>query len=172
MLLVLNHTKLYGIVWEKIYTQLHFKPSCSCRIHSFEVTAPFEIEDVFSVYGIENMSDAQLDRMDDIIRQIFIDVTSEHERMYALDWNHSAFLYDPRKIEEQRSVWIENDSGTGYSAYFPSFFPDGDYYFFIDENFRFGYLGHPWRQEVWIFGELLVPKFEHIYHELGWNKLK
>ena len=44
--MVLNHTEQL-IVWEKIYTQLHFKPSCSCRIHSFEVNAPFEIEDVF-----------------------------------------------------------------------------------------------------------------------------
>lgn len=170
--MILDHTELYDIVWDNVYTQLHFKPDCFFRSHSFYTHVPFEIQDVFSVYGIENMSDAQLDRMDEIIRHIFMDVTAEHERMYALDWQHSAFLYDPRNMEEQKSIWVANDSVGEYDAYFPSFFPDGDYYFFIDENFRFGYLGHPWREEVWVFGESLVLKFDQIYQELGWSKLK
>ncbi len=58
-----------------------------------------------------------------------------------------------------------------YSAYFPSFYPDGDYYFFIEENFEFGYLGHPWRQEIWIFGRDLIKEIEQVYLELGWKKL-
>lgn len=45
------------------------------------------------------------------------------------------------------------------------------YYFFIEENFEFGYLGHPWRQEIWIFGRDLIKEIEQVYPELGWKKL-
>jgi len=31
--------------------------------------------------------------------------------------------------------------------------------------------GHPWRQEIWIFGEVLVRRFEQVYQQLGWVKL-
>ena len=36
---------------------------------------------------------------------------------------------------------------------------EADYYFFIEENFEFGYLGHPWRQEIWIFGRYAAELF-------------
>ena len=65
-------------------------------------------------------------------------------------------------------VFMENG---GYYAYFPSYIPDGDYSFFISEDFSFGYLGHPWRNEIWIFGEELIKETEKIYKTLGWKKL-
>ena len=91
-----------------------------------------------------------------------------------MDWHHSAFLYDPRNLEEQQSFFVEDQRYVGgvYFAYFPSFYPDGDYYFFIDEQFRFGYLGHPWRREVWIFGEALLPRFEQVHQRVGWRRLR
>ncbi len=77
------------------------------------------------------------------------------------------------KLSEQRSCVVKDERYTNgeYSAYFPSFYPDGDYYFFIEENFEFGYLGHPWRQEIWIFGRDLIKEIEQVYLELGWKKL-
>lgn len=172
--MLLDDTKLYDEVWDKVYTLLHFRPNGLAKTHSFEKDVPFIIDDKYSVYGLEKMSDTHMDMMEDVIRDIFIDVTNEGECIYALDWQHSAFLYNPRNEEEQKSIWVEGSkySGGGYNAYFPEFFPDGDYYFFIDENFRFGYLGHPWRREVWVFGELLLNAFEQKYHDLGWIKLK
>ncbi len=47
-----------------------------------------------------------------------------------------------------------------YSKYFPTYCPNGDYYFFIDVNFCFGYLGHPWQQKVWIYGKKLIEEFK------------
>lgn len=171
---LLDNTELYKIVWDKVYDQLHFQPDCSNRTHSFNTNMPFKIDNKFSVYGIEAMTDTHIDMINDIIRNIFIEVTAENERIYALDWQHSAFLFNPRNAEEQKSIRVKDErySNGGYTAFFPAFYPDGDYCFFIDENFRFGYLGHPWRQEVWIFGELLVNRFEKKYHQLGWFKVK
>ncbi|WP_051638584.1 DUF2716 domain-containing protein [Butyrivibrio sp. NC2002] len=80
---------------------------------------------------------------------------------------------DPRNPDEQRSVQNKDNSTRGYSiAYFLSFIPDGDYHFFIEENFAFGYLGHPWRQEIWVFGNRLVEKTEEAYQKFGWTKIK
>ena len=31
---------------------------------------------------------------------------------------------------------------------------------FIDVNFHFGYLGHPWQQKVWIYGKKLIEEFK------------
>lgn len=172
--MVLDNTEQYEFIWEKVYTQLHFIPDALFRSHSFDANVPFQIEQPFSVYGIEKMKECHIDNMESLIRDIFAKVTPPNECIYALDWQHSAFLYDPRKIEEQTDVWIKDEryQNGGYTAYFPSFFPDGDYCFFINEKFRFGYLGHPWRQEIWIFGELLLDQFKQIYPKLGWIKLK
>lgn len=171
--MLLDNTKLYDDVWGKVYTLLNFKPNGYSKAHSFDGDVPFVIHEKYAVYNVEKTDYNCIDKMEDTIRNIFIEVTEENERIYALDWQHSAFLYNPRNKEEQKSIWVESSDypGTGYTAYFPDFFPDGDYYFFIDEHFRFGYLGHPWRQEIWIFGEKLLNKFEQIYDELGWIKL-
>lgn len=93
---------------------------------------------------------------------------------YALDWNHSAFRFDPRNKEEMKSVTIEDRRyfGGEYVAYFPDFYPDGDYYFFIDTKFENGYLGHPWRQEVWVFGITLIDEIKKIAGILNWKIIK
>ena len=171
--MLLDDTKEYDLVWDKVYDKLKFKPSCSYKGHSMTSDLPFEIEGDFVVNGIEKMSDSQIDSMQNMIREVFVSVTDKGKRMYALDWQHSAFLFDPRNKEEQKSLWKEDNRYIGgrYHAYFPSFYPDGDYYFFIDEFFEYGYLGHPWRQEIWVFGDDLIEKIEEIYQALGWEKI-
>ena len=81
---------------------MKFNPSCSYRGHSLTVDPPFEIEGNFAVYGIEKMPVSQRDSMQDMIREVFVSVTEKGKRMYALDWQHSAFLFDPRNKKEQK----------------------------------------------------------------------
>ena len=106
--MLLENKELENTVWEKVFKQLGFKPDCTVRTHNFSVSMPFDINVAFSVYGIEKMSDSQIDGMGDIIRKIFIEATKENERIYALDWEHSSFLYDPRNPDEQKSVWVDD----------------------------------------------------------------
>lgn len=171
--MVINNTTKYDEIWNSVYSKLSFSPSCEYRGHSLNVALPFHINENYSVYAIEDMTDDQLDMLSDSMRKIFIKITKEGQKIYALDWQHSSFLYDPRNLSEQRSCVVKDERYTNgeYSAYFPSFYPDGDYYFFIEENFEFGYLGHPWRQEIWIFGRDLIKEIEQVYLELGWKKL-
>lgn len=171
--MLITNQKEYDLIWKKVYDKLKFKPSSVYRGHSLTSNLPFQIEGKYAVYSIEQMTDSQIDTMQEVIGQILAETVKEGERMYALDWQHSAFLFNPMNKEEQRSVYIEDDAAPedGYDVYFPSFYPDGDYYFFIDEFFRFGYLGHPWRQEIWVFGDELTDKTDEVYESLGWQKI-
>lgn len=156
--MLIDDNEEYERVWDRVYKELGFKPGMR---ESF----PFEIHKPYTVYGIGNMTEPQIDKLEAVGKEIFARISPG--RIYALDWHHSAFLYDPRNPDEQKS--IVTDEENGYYEYFPSFYPDGDYYFFIDESFEFGLLGHPWRQEIWIFGEPLLTEFKKVYAELGWT---
>ena len=131
--MLLDDTEEYDLVWNKVHEKLKFRPSGSYRGDSMTSDLPFEIEGNFAVYGIKKMSDSQNNSMQDMIREVFVAVTEKGRRMYALDWQHSAF---------------------------------------IDEFFEYGYLGHPWRQEIWVFGDNLIEKMDEIYQALGWEKIR
>lgn len=167
--MILDDTPQYDEVWKRVYNELHFKPGMN-------ESKPFTFEMPYCVYDISAMEGEGFDALDDkletISKEIFARITPEGGRVYALDWHHSASLYDPRDPEEQKDFWVEDARylGGGYNFYFPSFYPDGDYYFFIAEDFSFGFLGHPWRQEAWIFGEKLISEYEAVYKEFGWVK--
>ncbi|MBR0484558.1 MAG: DUF2716 domain-containing protein [Oscillospiraceae bacterium] len=172
--MLIDNTPEYTNIWNQVYEKLKFSPSCIYRGHSMNVPLPFQIPEIYAVYGIDSMTDSQIDLLSLKMPEILISVTESGQKIYALDWQHSAFLFDPRKSEEMKSFRKEDEryADGGYSVYFPAFLPDGDYYFFIGQNFQFGYLGHPWRQEVWIFGEKLLTEIEKVYPEFGWNKIK
>lgn len=156
----------YEEVWDKVYDTLHFFPTTGNTVLPFKISAPH------TVFGISCSKECELREFHRLITEAFINCTAPGELLYALDWQHSAFLFDPRKPEQMESIYVEDSkySDGGYWACFPDYYPDGDYYFFIDEQFRFGYLSHPWREEVWVFGDCLISEFESIYKQLGWVK--
>ena len=156
----------YNYVWEKVYNELGFHPSV------YEDIVPFSVSMPYVVYDISKTASKSIEDSDALITEAFIACTNSGELMYALDWQHAGFLFDPRDLTPPMCEFVEEprfDNG-GYYAVFPSYYPDGDYYFFIDRQFRFGYLSHPWREEVWIFGEELISAFDKIYTRLGWSK--
>lgn len=166
--MLLDYTSEYDLIWNRVYERLKFNPSMKKSI------IPFEIKEEYAIYAVDEMTEKQLDMMEKVIGNIFSDISKDGSKMYALDWQHSAFLYDPKNKEEQQSFWKEDSRyiGGGYNAYFPGYFPDGDYYFFIDQRFRFGYLGHPWRQEVWVWGDELIARIDEICSIIGFKKVK
>lgn len=166
-------------IWDRVYNEFDFKPNSKDNSHSFDTPLPFKIKKEYMVYSIENMTEKQIDKMDLILKKCFSELTAEGRKMYALDWQHTSFIYDPKIEPEQEIQWKngqfisdERYSGGGYMAYYPSFYPDGDYYFFIEENFEFGLLGHPWRREIWIFGTELIQKVSPYTESIGLSELK
>lgn len=102
----------------------------------------------------------------------------------VFNWQHKCYIYNPfvknpyYYLDDE--IWkyaarhniTENtlESVTDLEG-LPSFYPDGDYHFFLhfDEKsnaFDFGLLGHPWRRELLVFGKKLIQemqKYEKIF---------
>lgn len=143
---------------------LRFYPSS----YQNEPFLPFSINRPFVVYDISNMTDDQLDLLYELAPTAIANCLEKGHKIFSYDWNHNLFLYDPRNPENcsgWHKWWVRfNEEGV---AYFGGFFPDGDYYFHIEKYGRFGYLSHPWREEVWVFGGDLLKEFEKIQDKIG-----
>ena len=85
--------------------------------------------------------------------------------MYALDLHHDCFVFSPDE-EIPLDYWYE-DRQRNCNVYFPSYYPDGDYHFFISRDLDFAIFGHPWLKEIYVMGEELINEFEKLKTELG-----
>lgn len=148
-----------------IQKELRFMPS----IDRDDPFLPFSINRPFAVYDISQMTQEQIHLLHELAPQALQNCLKPGYMIYAIDWHHNAILYDPLRPEEARcshpSYLSYTKSGLGY---YECFYPDGDYYFYLDRFGAFGYLSHPWREEVWIYGSSLLAEFEKIAPELGW----
>lgn len=151
-------------IWDRVYEELQFRPSVR------EKGPPFRLPEPWAVHRLPYFPiDEQYEVFEAAVREAFSASLGEDDWIYALDWNHSGFRYDPRQPITGRSFWVEDRrySGGGYNAYFPDFYPDGDYYFFVQRELNWGWLGHPWRREIWLYGEPLVSLLSPRLEALG-----
>lgn len=150
--------------YDFIDNQIRFCPST----RETDFFLPFSLNRPFTVYDISEMTDEQIVLLYDLAPTAFAECLPEGHKIYSYDWQHSLFLYDPRNPENcQGSEGSTPHFNTDGIAVFEGLYPDGDYYFHIDKYGAFGYLAHPWREEVWIFGEQLLEKFDSIHEKIG-----
>lgn len=150
-------------IYDFIKNELRFYPSSNNKF-----LLPFSINRPFVVYDVSQITDEQADLLYELAPTALANCLPNGYQLYAIDWFHNFILYDPRNLENMQS----NEPATPQFnkdgiAYFNGFYPDGDYYFFLDKYGAFGYLSHPWRKEVWIYGEPLIKEFEKIYKQIG-----
>jgi Protein of unknown function (DUF2716) len=70
--------------------------------------------------------------------------------LHAMDWQHPCYEFHPHeKFEAADPLSWEVQP-----------FPDGDYYFFLSPELRFGTFGHPWEQTFCVFGRELMDVFD------------
>ena len=90
--------------------------------------------------------------------------------MYALDWQHDCFRFS---TDEDIPYWLHwYDLKREVMVYFPCYYPDGDYHFFISTDLSAGFLGHPWRHELCVFGESLIQAFDEHKQELDLEEVQ
>ena len=150
-------------VWDIINSEFHFNPSGKA---DKTFTFPFEV----NCYDIDYQKCDNNPEFDEIVKNIFRECMGNDEWMYALDWQHTCFHYNPRvKDENEYPVFHEDKryDGDGYEIYFPEFYPNGDFYFFIAKDLSWGWLGHPWKAKVWIYGKNLRNLIEKNAERLG-----
>lgn len=90
------------------------------------------------------------------------------KEMYALDWHHDCFLFDPN--ERIPTGYEYYDDARNCNVYFPEYYPNGDYHFFVSKDWTLGLYGHPGRKELIVAGEELILAIEKNLAELGLKK--
>jgi hypothetical protein len=132
----------YGLVWDKFYKVFNFNPSIySQDWPSYTLPSPY------ITYKITDYKDSDIYDLEEKCVDSLNAITEPGEYIFALDWQHESFLYNPH---------LEN----GSANWTIPFYPDGDYYFFLHKEFKWGYLGHPWEQTISLFGDELLHQFE------------
>jgi len=139
-----------NIVWKQ-FKQFRFKPSTSSSrwIRPFKLSAPFITYDLSHIWN-EVWNDRYYDELEEKVLHCFRSCTSLNEYIYALDPYHECYWFNPH-LEVKRNEFNE---------WTISFLPDGDYYFFLPKDFRWGFLGYPWEKSISIFGEDLLRSFK------------
>ena len=150
-------------IWDRINAELQFQPSI--RVN----TLPFRLSEPYLVLDLACAAQGQVEKLLAEVPGALAACLGEDDWIYALDWHHSYFRYDPRLPITEHGHWVEDERymGGGYDAWFPDFYPDGDYYFFVQRDLRWGWLGHPWRREIWAFGDPLLDVLSPTLEELG-----
>lgn len=163
----------YNKVWDRIYADFRFSPSIVNNHPAFLFSMPVDVYDISQSNLYQGNEQSNM-----TMKAIFIGCMNDDDFMYALDWQHSCYRYNPRILvakENPTFIYDKRYFGGGYNAYFPEFYPNGDYYFFISKSFSWGYLTHPWLKKAWVFGESLMPKIRKNMDDLGFvicaNKL-
>lgn len=86
-----------------------------------------------------------LDRLVAVVRRGLSSCAGPRGILFALDWQHPSYRFSPREV-----------GGRGQPDWPLGPYPDGDYFVFLSEDFRFGSFGHPWEHSLCLFGEELL----------------
>jgi len=161
----------YEKVWNKVYSDFKFSPSTKKNICPFTFKTSVDIYDISTSLIWHDNAETN-----EKIRLAFVECINDDDYMYALDWQHTSFRYNPRIIDRfeypvfvKYEIPIKSESALwdGYNVWFPTFYPNGDYYFFIAKNFTWGYFTHPWLKKAYVFGSCLRRGFKKFANEIG-----
>ena len=134
--------KKYDEVWDRFYSDFDFKPSINSwpSVESKLPTLKLDIREIFR----ENYPNPYLVRFCELGQELLIDISKPNKRLYALDWQHECYEFDPKLGMSESELFT------------PSLVPDGDYYIFLSKDFSNVWFGHPWEQAITLIGEDVV----------------
>jgi hypothetical protein len=148
----------YRKVWDRLNNDFNFEPSIS-KFPSFHSPSPYNTYDISSIWGSLEHDELYLD-LENKFLLYFQELTQHDEYLFALDWQHECYLINAFKEfpRDDLDRWI-----------IPAV-PDGDYYFFIQKEFKWGILSHPWEKTITVFGneilEVLKKNKPKLFHTI------
>ena len=143
-------------VWDKICNEFKFVPD-----HRVDTYPWIELPAPFKIYQLDFVTVGT--HWDRIMNSLFVQLGCSE--LYALDWQHDCFVFSPR--DYWKFVKEYYDEERGCNVYFPHFYPNGDYYFFVDPQWKYGVFGHPWLMQIAVFGEELIERINGHTEMLG-----
>lgn len=138
MKLILDNN-LYDEIWNAMKEKFNYPKDFSCteQFKRFKVTLWDE-------------------KQESIVNEIFKKINTEE--IYALDWQHDCFIFNPHENIPFNTEWYDEDRDC--NVYFPTYYPNGDYYAFVSTDYSYGLMGHPWKNEIYVVGDKLIELFE------------
>lgn len=142
----------YDKVWDSFIEKFQFSPSINPeRVRGIVEPFPSVTYEISKDFGDEN----KIADLDNKVLSALRSQTAPTEKIYALDWQHDCFWFYPHKNFEEWLIPV---------------LPNGDYYIFLAEGFRFGIFGHPWEWTSCVWGKGLISLFEKSKPEL-WEEI-
>ena len=153
---VILDDKVYNDIWAKIDKII---------VNFDTIGVPFELD--INNYKSYKLNTIWNEEEEKIVNDIFKEISKND--IYALNWQHDCFEFNPQ--EEIPLYYHYHDFDRNVEVYFPSYYPNGDFYFFVAKDFSYGLLGHPWRKEIYVFGNELIDKFDGKMEQLDLSKI-
>ncbi|MBQ8175615.1 MAG: DUF2716 domain-containing protein [Oscillospiraceae bacterium] len=144
MKLILDNN-LYDEIWNTMKERFNYPKD-------FSYTEPFKI------FKVTLWNEDQERLVNEIFKQI------SNKEIYALDWQHDCFIFNPHENIPVNTEWYDEDRDC--NVYFPTYYPNGYYYAFVSTDYSYGLMGHPWKNEIYVVGNRLIELFEKHKAEL------
>lgn len=141
-------------VWDRFDAVFDFRPS----MHRYPAITEPTPSVTWSLNGLEDDPGyARLDRLVEVMHAGFTALAGAGS-ILCLDWQHPSYRVWPSLVGP------ENIDPPGQPGWPLSPYPDGDYYIYLAEDFRFGTFGHPWELSLCVFGGDLLDLVEADLH--------
>ncbi|MEV4535057.1 DUF2716 domain-containing protein [Asanoa sp. NPDC049518] len=142
----------HDAIWDRFYADFEFRPSME-RFPAITEPAPSV---TWSLAGLDDDPGyLRLDRFTDTVHAALSALAGDGSVLF-LDWQHTGYRIWPGRagIDVDRPGWPLSP------------YPDGDYFIYLAEDFRFGTFGHPWEASFCVFGADLLSLVEADLNEL------
>lgn len=143
-------------VWDRFDDRFDFRPSMQ-RFPAITEPSPSVTWSLSSVN--DDPGYVCPDRLVDIVHAGFTTLVGEGS-LLCLDWQHPSYRVWPSLIGPE-NIDPPDQPGWPLSPY-----PDGDYFVYLAEDFRFGTFGHPWEPSLCVFGTELLCLVEADLNEI------
>ncbi|MFV4878268.1 DUF2716 domain-containing protein [Bacillus velezensis] len=135
-------------LWRRVNRAVKWKPYS--RFASIKPPKPFQVFNVSQGFNDEKGNISFLEDAEVQILKAFQSCTLKQEFIYALDWQHECYLFNPHAP-------IDKDE---FGEWLVPVIPNGDYCFFIHQDFQWGLSGDPRQQTITVFGSPLIRAIE------------
>jgi hypothetical protein len=137
-------------VWDFMDNSLSFSPYNENQEFIITPPPPCKSFDTSSFFG-DNYSQDLYDDLEICMIEWF-KIISNNKRMYALNWKHDTYSFDPY-------LTFERDK---FNEWLAPAFPNGDLLCFLNDDFTDGVFGDGWNYRIIIWGENLLKAYEKI----------
>ena len=148
--------KTHMLLWDRIVGDYHFSANYTTNTYPW-----ISIAGIYKTFSLPEKVWSKEQEL--LINSFFIKLNCS--RLYALDWQHDGFEYSPENYSKLIKEY--HDDKRNCNVYFPCFYPNGDYHFFVDPSFEIGIWGHPWMKKIVVIGKELIIAFEMYSKQLN-----